>query len=415
MPSSEDLNRQLLDLEYGWVNLAPSGFLKQSVPISTDVPSAINYPVLQRLSAQPRKNGKNSVNDLTANSLSAFRTTSFCSGIGKKRHDNCCCEQSKNQPEHIDNRGTSCFTNQKVDHFLASTRNLYRRDANGKLHKTYMVLSFFTGQINHLISETAQEIGRKEGSLKITPEKISALRPDQIEIGIFHPNGSDQMSLELDRSKRIAALSHNDYITQSSLFQAESRLISNDNHFMAHPMPTSSQLWAISRYVYRKINQGAWPDITTSGIQESMKIYDPMYRWRHSPLPDETRTLPSMFSLCAHIAGNSIPANEFYGCSESAQRNRTLLDQITRKIQYETQNSLFIPIANHHMAQYFQRSEFHHGSLDSILRNTARYRLHRALPAVNSLVEIEFGLRPNEYTLCEYRKHHSILEEPGVR
>ena len=411
MPKEILTDSALFDLEQGFINMAPSGYYKKRL----DGDEKEMSPALERVSSLQNQSADLG-QQAEENSLSVYRINSGCSEIPKKRWKSFCCEVKASQKEN--NRpgyNSNCPSNQANEKILVSSRNLYKRDAEGYLHKHHFIVSFFTGKANTLIKDTAHKLSRQEGCLKITPEKISALRPGTIETGIMFPTSTDFASLNLERSKKICKLAQNKWIRQSSLYSQELASIAANKYRANRSLPTISQLYAISRYVYVKMNSHEWPNLLAREPQ-SMKLYDPSFPWRHTKIfGDDRLLLPPMEALLARISTAGLSPLEFVGTGARETQNRKMLQNITSRIELDILNQEFTPIESHTQAEYFQRGEFVHlnPNLTAICRpQTPHCRSPRA---PNCLMEIEFALKPKETVRREHRKTQSKIQESDIR
>ena len=413
MPKEILMDSALFDLEQGFQNMAPLGYYKKRI----DGDEKEIRPALEKVSLLQNQStdlGRQVEN----NSLSVYRFNSGCSEIPKKRWKSWCCESKASEKENKTPPGytnLNCPTNEVNEKILVSNRNLYKRDAEGYLHKHHFTVSFFTGKANQVIKDTAHKLSRKEGCLKITPEKISALRPFTIETGIMFPTSTDFASLNLERSKQICKLSQNKWIRQSSLYIDELTSIAENKYRANRALPTISQLYVISRYVYVKMNTHEWPNLLAREPQ-SMKLYSPLFPWRHTKVyGDDRLILPPMDALLARISTAGLNPLEFTGAGARETQNRRMLQNITSRIELDILNQEFTPVESHTQAEYFQRGEFLHlnPNLTSISRpQTPRCRSPRA---PNCLIEIEFALKPKEKVRREHRKTQSNLQESDIR
>ena len=408
------MDNTLLDLEQSFINMAPSGYYKRRI---NGLENAVS-PALERVSAVQNYRSTDFGHHATAKALSMYRTTSGCSEVSKKRFQHLCCQLKLSQKENKQPGYSSsdCPANQTSENILVSSRNLYKRDAEGHLHLYHFTISFFTGKSNDLVKDTAQKISRQEGCLKITPEKISALRPSSIETGIMFPTSADYMSLSLDRSKKICKLAQNKFMRQSSLFTAELESIAANKYRVNRPLPTISQLHAISRYVFVKLNAGDWPLNFLSREPQQMKLFDPMNCWRHSTIyGDQRLILPPMQALLAHIATSGLSPLEFSGDGIQESKNRRMLQNITSKIEVDIINEIFTPVESHNQAEYFQRGEFISVNPDLAILSKPQTPRCRSPTPPNCLITLEFALKPTERVRREFRKTQSLLHESDIR
>ena len=282
---------RLIDLDTAFIPFRPSGFYKRKLPNHENA-----GPTIERVSAlEPSPMYDNSHSkSLIAKSVNAIRLNNGCSGVGKRRYANYCCEQKMKAVPPLDPANVTCPANSNICNVLTNVKNLYARDVQGHQHIHYLVLSFFVGKDNHLITTTSEKLSKHESSLKITAESIAEKEPKSIEAGIFYPKGSDYRSLALDRAKRITQLAHNHYITKSSVYQLELDRIARNYFGVARAPPTMSQLHAISKYTYLKLKRNTWLDFNMGKIPH-LKIYDKRCPWRHGDLISDSRQiLPRM-------------------------------------------------------------------------------------------------------------------------
>ena len=406
----------LLDLDQSFLSMAPSGFMKKKGPTPTvdngDVPG------LERVAPLSNRKTKDFAYHASAEALSVYRVNSGCSEVGKKRWQNTCCPRKATQKADKErgHESPDCPTNEIPANFLTSARNLFKRDANGHLHRYHFVLSFYTGKYNQLTKETAHKISRQEACLRINPDKIASIQPKSIEMGIFFPTGKDFMSLALNRAHKICKLSQNKFIRQSPVYAQELLLIGSNKHRVNRQIPNTSQLYLLSRFVFVKLTSGEWPDITNQP-PITRKMYDTKGPcWYHSSMDNEARCiLPPISAIITRIALAGLQPLDFSGNGRREINNRLMLQKINTKILVDIINEDFVAVDTEIQARNFQRGEFVNRNTDLVNLNKPQVAHCRAPQSPNNLVEMEIGLKPSERVAREYRKTHSSTQDSYIR
>lgn len=263
-----------INIDHEWVNMAPAGYTKKKIPYNFEMtPPKCSLERVSPCFSQSELD--NTSLTFTAKSTSIYRTYAGCTELSKKRLNDHCCTKSLedlNSPPINPRTGTSatdvrtdrpigetapfsltdanrvCPSNKNIHYFLSSSRNIMARDASGKQHIWALVFQTFTRHSNRLTKQTALELGRKENNSRLTSDVVSSIEPRKLEFGIFKPHGSDYMSLESYRARRIAKAADNLFLQQSKRYKSALLEIATLRHKSPRPMPNITQIHAISRY-----------------------------------------------------------------------------------------------------------------------------------------------------------------------
>ena len=391
-------------LDHDFVSMIPQGYICKRIG---------NYnhaaPLLEKVNPLLASDKFDQAKNYTASALSIYQLNANCSELTKRRYDNYCCQHRQQQAALSGSRPGpgfpfQCPSNANVHNILSSSRNLYKKDSSGYYHRWIFVVTFFTGKDNQVLRKTAMDLSRKESTLRVNVENVSVMRPHSLEMGVFFPRGSDQMSLELDRATKIAQLGTNQYLHKSKTFQDELSRIAKCEHRVSPPLPTPSQLHNIARYCYVQIKREFWPDISKEN-HDRLKIYDARYVWKSDQniTTGSRRGLPPMEEVSNFLADNFNIFDIIGPPNNDKDRNRNLIERLSSKCQYECYNAQHVPVDNYEQAEQFRlQDERKNPEFEEMNRPTKA--CFRASDEMNCMTEIEFDLRPTADTMREYRK-----------
>ena len=339
----------------------------------------------------------------------------FFSKVTKRRFNNSCCSQKQHENELLGAPGNvayslSCPQNHNINHFLSSRKNLEEKDASGFFHRWLLVVSFYVGKNNQLMHKAALDVSRKEQTLRVSVDNISTQRFKSLECGVWHPSGSSQMSLGLDRSSKVTQLSANSFLHGSEKFQAEIDQIGRCEHRIAPSLPNPSQSYNLARYAYLAVKRDLWPDISSTR-HSRLKIYDNRFVWKidNDGSIGDTDRLPAWHVLNSYITAQ-FPIEDLIGPpSLSRELNKQMLERWNTKCLFECRNLLHIPLDSQSQQNHFKTQEYQLGNQELRQLNIERKPAFRASDQINSLCELEFNLAPTSETLTEYRRRASDL------
>lgn len=263
----------------------------------------------------------------------------------------CCSKDSRGTKtqESLADFNRECEQNRNVTNFLVSRKNLYRRDANGQMRRSYL---FITPKISRqsnttIFCQSANSISRKENCSKITEKTIRDLGFHRMEAGIFFPSGGDFSALRLAESRRLAALSGNSYLNDSDIFKARLHKIQNRTDRFLRAFPTPSQTLEYSKYIFKQMHDGELDQERWFLPLSTIKIYDVNWTWRHET-ENTNRTLnarhnffllPPMLDLLM-FNENNFRWSLFLGEEEEAKANRLLRDRIVSRLYDNIENEI---------------------------------------------------------------------------
>ena len=392
-------------LDHDFLSLAPQGYTRKKI-------GTYNHgaPLLERVCPLLAMDKFDQAKNYTSSALSVYQLNANCSELTKRRYDNYCC-QHRQQQAALSGAASGpgfpfqCPSNADVHNVLSSSRNLYKKDAAGYYHRWIFLVTLYTGKDNQILRKSAMDLSRNESSLRVNVENVSVMRPLSLELGVWWPGGGDQMSLELDRSTKIAQLGTNQYLHSSKRFQEELNRIAKCEHRVQQSLPTPSQLYNIARYCYVQIKREFWPDISKEN-HDRLKIYDQRYVWKsHENITiNSLHGLPPMEEMVMFVGDNFNVFDIVGSPSDEKARNRSLIDRLNTKCQYECYNALHVPVDDYYQHEQFRIQEFMHQNREFIEMNTPTKPHFRANDEINNMSEIEFCLQPTSSTMREYRR-----------
>ena len=273
-----------------------------------------------------------------------------------------------------------------------------------------MVISFYVGKNNQLLHKAALDVSRKEQTLRVSVDNISQQRFTSLEAGVWYPSGSEQMSIGLDRSSKVTQLGCNNFLHESKRFQTELHQISQCEHRIQAQLPNPSQSLAMARYAFTAVKKNLWPD-TSSTFRSKLKIYDSRFAWKleEDASIGDTDRLPPWHILNSFVA-DEFPFADLIGPPRlSRELNKAMLERWNAKCLFECRNLLHVPIDSQTQQNNFKVQEIDHGNEELKQLNTEKKPAFRASDQVNSLVELEFNLRPTTETVQKYRRRTNEL------
>ena len=390
--------RSITDILYSFINFVPCGFAKSHL--------ASHWTTTPVLSQHIPDIGENISQKYIGNSVSTWRFLSGCSGIGKKRFSGYCCKEKHNLKTSM---SLGCEKNKEPRPHLVSSRNLHARDASGAQRLSYLIISW---QINSrgvpsIYKESAESVSRKENSSRVHEHAIRNQTFSSAEMGIFWPHSSNFSALKLDHSRRLLALSNNEYLNQSSRFRAELDEIKNKRDRFKRSWPSPSQLTAASHYIFSSIRAGDWDEDVFFSESVYQKIYDVNFALRHTSTPRRTQRwehqlLPPIPDMLHRIDGSNV-AQSFVGNSQADENNRFLRDRITAKLLENILNEKPLIIDNEDQLNNQIRSIFGprpERFCDLEEHNGAR----REPPPPTSLCDLEISLTPSMTTKAKFEE-----------
>ena len=317
----------------------------------------------------------------------------------KRRFNASCCSARQNQADRQGGPGNMAFSldcpqNANINNFLTSRKNLSEKDSSGYYHKWLLAISFFVGKNNQTLHKSALDISRKEQTLRVNVDNISQQRFTSLEVGTWHPTGADQMSIGLHRSNKTTQLGSNEFLHESKKFQAELDQISKGEHRVAPNLPNPSQSFQMSKYAYVMIKREHWPNVSSS-FHSRIKIYDNRFIWKigQNASIGENDKLPQ-WHLMNSFLSDEFPMADFIGPPGFSKVNKTLLERLNAKCIFECRNLLHVPVDSEEQMNSFRTQEFTHSNQEYRELNQEKKPAFRASDQINSLVELEFNLKP---------------------